>query len=122
LQRIPEGSARAGSGETLQRLVGLSVNALPRLFAHQWHAACNKKVVPRETSTSREEPNMSQRESNLLWLRDLIEHLGACQQQLQWSEDGETIQLLTETMLRDLDSCRRLCETLQRRACFQHAV
>jgi hypothetical protein len=59
---------------------------------------------------------MSQRESNLLWLRDLIEHLGDCQQQLHWAEDGEAIQLLTETMLRDLESCRKLCEALQRRA------
>ena len=63
---------------------------------------------------------MSQRESNLLWLKDLLEHLSACQQQLEWTEDSETLQLVTETMLRDLDCCRRLCETLQRRARLQH--
>lgn len=65
---------------------------------------------------------MSQRQANLLWLKDLLEHLTACQQQLQWTEDSETIRLVTETMLRDLDCCRRLCDTLQRRARFQHAV
>jgi hypothetical protein len=59
---------------------------------------------------------MSQRESNLLWLRDLLEHLTASQHQLQQAEDGETIRVLTESMLRDLDCCRRLCETLRRRA------
>jgi hypothetical protein len=59
---------------------------------------------------------MSQRESNLLWLRDMIEHLTACQQQLQWTEDPEMVSVLTEAMMRDLDSCRRLCEGLRRRA------
>ncbi len=63
---------------------------------------------------------MSQRESNLLWLKDLLEHLSACQQQLEWTEDGETIHRVTETMLRDLDCCRRLCEGLKRRSRYQH--
>jgi hypothetical protein len=65
---------------------------------------------------------MSQRETNLLWLKDTLEHLTECHQQLQWAEDGEAVQVLTETMLRDLDCCRRLCEELQRRANFQHAL
>jgi hypothetical protein len=64
---------------------------------------------------------VSQRESNLLWLKDMLEHLSTCQQQLQWAEDEESICLLTETMLRDLECCRRLCETLHRRAGLQHA-
>jgi hypothetical protein len=59
---------------------------------------------------------MSQRESNLIWLKDLLEHLRACQTQLEWTEDPQTIHVVTETMLRDLDCCRKLCETLQRRA------
>jgi hypothetical protein len=58
---------------------------------------------------------MSQRESNLLWLKDMLEHLSSCQQQLQWTEDPEMISVLTEAMIRDLDSCRRLCEGLRRR-------
>jgi hypothetical protein len=58
---------------------------------------------------------MSQREANMLWLKDMLNHLTTCQQQLQWAEDTNTIHLLTETMLRDLDHCRRLCECLHRR-------
>jgi hypothetical protein len=59
---------------------------------------------------------MGQRESNLLWLKDMLDHLTACQQQLAWAKDPETIQVLTDTMLRDLESCRRVCEAVQRRA------
>ena len=65
---------------------------------------------------------MSQREANLLWLKDMLEHLADCQRQLQWSEDKETIQLLTETMLRDLDRCQRLCETLHQRCLVRQAI
>lgn len=65
---------------------------------------------------------MSQREAKLLWLKDMLEHLTTCQQQLTWAEDAETAQVITETMLRDLESCRRLCESLHRRAGLQHAV
>jgi hypothetical protein len=65
---------------------------------------------------------MSQRDLNLLWLRDTLEHLTSCRQQLQWAEDTEVVHLLTETMLRDLECCRRLCEAMHRRAGLQHAV
>jgi hypothetical protein len=65
---------------------------------------------------------MGQRESNLLWLKDMIEHLSACHQQLQWTHDADTIQVVTETMLRDLECCKRICETLHRRAGLQPAV
>jgi hypothetical protein len=59
---------------------------------------------------------MSQRQTNLLWLRDLLEHLSSCQQQLEWAEDGESVCVLTESMLADLDRCKRLCEAIQRKA------
>ena len=59
---------------------------------------------------------MSQREANLLWMKDMLDHLHDCQQQLTWTEESETVHVLTEAMLRDLDSCRRLCEALQRRS------
>lgn len=59
---------------------------------------------------------MSQRESNLLWLKDTLEHLTSCRQELEWAHDPESIHLLTETMLRDLEACRRICETIRRRA------
>lgn len=62
---------------------------------------------------------MSQRDTNLLWLKDMLEHLAACQQQLCWAEDAEAVQVLTESMLRDLDCCRRICEQLCGRYEFQ---
>jgi hypothetical protein len=62
---------------------------------------------------------MCQRDANLLWLKDMLEHLQSCRQQLQWTEDAESIQLLTETMLRDLACCRRLCDGLHRRTALQ---
>jgi hypothetical protein len=58
---------------------------------------------------------MSQRESNVLWLRDLLEHLDDCRQQLEWTEDPEVVHMLTDSMLRDLDRCRNVCEQLRRR-------
>jgi hypothetical protein len=58
---------------------------------------------------------MSQRDANLLWLKDLLGHLEDCQRQLEWAGDVETVQLLTESMIRDLDSCRRICEGLHHR-------
>jgi len=59
---------------------------------------------------------MSQRAANLLWLKDLLDHLAACRRQLEWAEDRQSIAVLAETMLRDLETCRRLCETIQRRS------
>jgi hypothetical protein len=58
---------------------------------------------------------MSQRQANLLWLKDMLEHLSACRQQLEWAEENQAVHLLMETMLRDLDCCRRLCESMRRR-------
>jgi hypothetical protein len=58
---------------------------------------------------------MSQRDANMLCLRDTLEHLSANQQRLEWMEDPEAIRLLTETMVRDLVRCQRLCEGLRRR-------
>jgi hypothetical protein len=65
---------------------------------------------------------MSQRESNLLWLRDLLEHLAANQKRLEWARDAEAIQLLTDAMLRDLQRCQRLCEGLRQRSVSRQAV
>jgi hypothetical protein len=65
---------------------------------------------------------MSQRETNLIWLKDVLDHLRGCQKQLEWTEDAQAIHLLTDTMLRDLECCRKLCETLQQRALYQEAA
>lgn len=69
---------------------------------------------------TKEEDAMSQRESNLLWLKDMLEHMTACQQQLAWAQDDESVQVLTDSILRDLESCRRLCEGMKRRSTLQH--
>ncbi len=58
---------------------------------------------------------MSQREMNILWLRDILGHLAASQRQLEWAREPETVRLVTENMLRDLGRCQRLCEALSRR-------
>jgi hypothetical protein len=59
---------------------------------------------------------VSQRETTLLWLRDILEHLTAHRQRLEWTTDREAIRVLTETMLRDLERCQRLCEVLHERS------
>jgi hypothetical protein len=61
------------------------------------------------------EMSMSQRDANLVCLRDTLEHLSVNQQRLEWTEDAEAVHLLTESMIRDLARCQRLCESLQRR-------
>ena len=56
---------------------------------------------------------MGSRSHTLLWMKDLIEHLSRCHDQLQWTDDDSTQSFLTETMLGDLDQCQRLCEQLR---------
>jgi hypothetical protein len=58
---------------------------------------------------------MTQRESCLLWLYDLLEHLREMRQRLEETERPEAARMLVENMLRDLASAHRLCETLQAR-------
>ena len=65
---------------------------------------------------------MSQRESNLLWLKDTLDHLKDSQEQLTWNQEPFTRDVLLETMLRDLECCRRLCLNLQRRHGFQRVL
>jgi hypothetical protein len=45
---------------------------------------------------------MSQRDTTLLWLKDILEHLTASQERLEWTHDPETTRVLTEAMIRDL--------------------
>jgi hypothetical protein len=65
---------------------------------------------------------MSQRDANMLCLRDTLEHLTASQQQLEWTEDPEAIRLITENMIRDLVRSQRLCESLRKRCCLQQVA
>jgi len=56
---------------------------------------------------------MKDRQNTLLWMKDLIEHMSRCHDQLQWAADGRTESFLAETMIGDLTECRRLCEELR---------
>jgi hypothetical protein len=56
---------------------------------------------------------MRDRQNTLLWMKDLIEHMNRCQEQLQWAADGRTETFLTEALMGDLTECRRLCEQLR---------
>ncbi|MFO0908266.1 MAG: hypothetical protein U0794_07885 [Isosphaeraceae bacterium] len=62
------------------------------------------------------------RNSTLLWMKDLIEHMSQCQEQLQWAADGRTESFLTESLLGDLAQCQRLCEQLRVTRGKGHAV
>jgi len=46
-------------------------------------------------------------------MRDLIDHMSRCHDQLEWAGDGSTQLYLTESMLGDLVECQRLCEQLR---------
>ena len=53
---------------------------------------------------------MRNRQNTLLWIKDLLEHMSQCHDQLQWADDGRTETFLAETLIGDLAECRRLCE------------
>jgi hypothetical protein len=65
---------------------------------------------------------MTPREAVLIGLRDTLEHLVDCRKQLEWSEETQSQTFLTETMLRDLERCQRLLESLTRRTSVLKAV
>ena len=80
-----------------------------------WHVPCS--IIPIiQDNDNTSVRTMGHRETTLLWLRDSLEHLTNTQQQLEWSEEREAVRLLTETMLRDLERCRRLVESLHHKA------
>lgn len=56
---------------------------------------------------------MRDRRNTLLWMKDLLEHMSQCHDQLQWADDGRTEAFLAESLLVDLTECRRLCEELR---------
>jgi hypothetical protein len=58
---------------------------------------------------------MDRLETNMIWLKDMLEHLSDSREQLKWAHDSFAVSMITESMLRDLDCCRRLCESLRRR-------
>ncbi|MHB1558141.1 MAG: hypothetical protein ACYC61_11815 [Isosphaeraceae bacterium] len=56
---------------------------------------------------------MRNRRHTLLWMKDLIDHLSRCHDQLQWTSDEPTQSFLADAMLGDLDQCQKLCEQLR---------
>jgi hypothetical protein len=55
---------------------------------------------------------MRNRRSTMLWMKDLLEHMNRCHEQLQWA-DARTQSFLAESLLTDLTECQRLCEELR---------
>jgi hypothetical protein len=56
---------------------------------------------------------MRNRSNTLLWMKDLIEHMSQCHDQLQWASDGSTQMFLADALLGDLSECQKLCEQLR---------
>ncbi len=56
---------------------------------------------------------MRDRQNTLLWMKDLIEHMARCHEQLQWTKEGPGARFLTESLLVDLSECQMLCERLK---------
>ena len=56
---------------------------------------------------------MKNQRSTMLWMKDLIEHMNRCHEQLQWA-DSRTQSFLTDSLMTDLQECQRLCEELRK--------
>ena len=56
---------------------------------------------------------MGNRRHTLLWMKDLIEHMSRCHDQLEWARDGDTQRFLADAMIGDLHECQKLCEQLR---------
>lgn len=51
------------------------------------------------------------RQTTLLWMKDLLEHLAYCHEQSEMA-DSRSERYLLESMKRDVDEFRRLCDVL----------
>ncbi len=78
-----------------------------------WDGTRNGLPATGTIERMRDDGTMSNRQNQLLWMKDLIEHMTQCHEQLQWAADGRTETFLTETLMGDLAQCRRLCEELR---------
>lgn len=52
------------------------------------------------------------RHKTLLWMKDLLDHMNQCHEQLQWAGDGPTEAFLANSLMVDLSECQKLCEQL----------
>ncbi len=55
---------------------------------------------------------MTNKQLTLIWLRDLMEQLSDSRRQLEWTENPEAIEMLRDKIIRDLNQCKRLAESL----------
>ncbi len=56
---------------------------------------------------------MRNRRHTLLWMKDLIEHMSQCHNQLEWASDTDTQSFLADSLIGDLNECQKLCEQLR---------
>ena len=56
---------------------------------------------------------MRDRRETLLWMKDLIDHMTLCHEQLQWAGDSATEAFLADSMMVNLSECRQLCQELR---------
>jgi hypothetical protein len=66
-----------------------------------------------DSNLGKGESDMANRRTTMLWMKDLIEHMAHCHDQLQWAGDGPTQAFLADSLLGDLSQCRQLCEQLR---------
>jgi hypothetical protein len=53
------------------------------------------------------------RHAKLVWMKEVLEHLRDCQQEWETAQ-GPTERFLAESIHRDLDEVRRICDSLRR--------
>jgi hypothetical protein len=70
-------------------------------------------LTPCSTNQVKEHPKMRNRRHTLLWMKDLIEHMSRCHDQLEFASDGDTQSFLADAMIGDLHECQKLCEQLR---------
>jgi hypothetical protein len=46
-------------------------------------------------------------------MKDLIEHMSRCHDQLEIANDGDTQSFLADALIGDLNECQKLCEQLR---------
>ena len=58
---------------------------------------------------------MRNRRQTLLWMKDLLDHMNRCHEQLQWAADAPTETYLADSLMVNLHECQRLCEQIRDR-------
>ena len=56
---------------------------------------------------------MTNRRDMMIWMKDLIDHMAHCHDQLQWASEGPMEAFLADSLLGDLTQCQRLCEQIR---------